>query len=285
MAGQGDRVTPIRRSMWAMRHKVVRVTAVIAVVASASMTHAICAQSSAEPAAGTSVRQAMPDSVATVPFKSGEVAEYNVKFGVISAGAASMRVVGAETLRDRSVWHIAFKLSGGIPFFHVDDLLESWMDRATLSSLRFTQRQKEGPKSRTKLYEIYPDRAIYVEMDKKPPREHPGVKDPLDDASFLYFIRTVSLTVGQTYSSDRYFRPDRNPVRIRVLRKETIEVPAGKFNCIVIQPVIKTDGIFSENGQAEVWLSDDDRHVVVQLKSKMSFGSINMYLKSYKPGQ
>jgi hypothetical protein len=53
---------------------------------------------------------------------------------------------------------------------------------------------------------------------------------------------------------------------------------------VVVQPVIKTPGIFSENGNAEVWLSDDSRHVLVQLKSKLSFGSINLYLRSYKPG-
>jgi hypothetical protein len=68
-----------------------------------------------------------------------------------------------------------------------------------------------------------------------------------------------------------------------VLRKERIRVPAGTFDAIVIQPVIKTKGIFSENGHAEIWLSDDDRHIMLQLKSKLSFGSLNLYLKSYFP--
>jgi hypothetical protein len=68
-----------------------------------------------------------------------------------------------------------------------------------------------------------------------------------------------------------------------VLRKERIRVPAGTFNAIVIQPVIKTKGIFSENGHAEIWLSDDDRHVMLQLKSRLSFGSLNLFLKSYYP--
>ncbi len=68
-----------------------------------------------------------------------------------------------------------------------------------------------------------------------------------------------------------------------MLRKERIRVPAGSFDAIVIQPVIKTKGIFSENGHAEIWLSDDDRHIMLQLKSKLSFGSLNLYLKSYFP--
>jgi hypothetical protein len=219
-----------------------------------------------------------------VPFKVGERAEYDVKFGPVKVGTASTLVEGVEKVRDRNAWHTIFRLQGGTFFYKVDDTFESWIDQETFSSLRFYQTQQEGSNDRQKRYEIYPDKGTYVEMDKKPPREHPGVHDPLDDGSFLFFVRTVPLTVGKVYESDRYFRPDRNPVRIKVLRKEQIEVPAGKFNCIVIQPVIKTKGIFSENGQAEVWLSDDARHIVVQLKSKLSFGAINLYLKSYKAG-
>ena len=79
--------------------------------------------------------------------------------------------------------------------------------------------------------------------------------------------------------------PDRNPVRVTVLRKEPVTVPAGTFNAIVVKPVIKTKGIFSEKGQAEVWLSDDSTRMLLQVKSKLSFGSLNLYLKSYTPAK
>ena len=219
-----------------------------------------------------------------VPFAVGELAQYDVKFGGLKVGSASTLVKGVEDVRGIPAWHTVFTLNGGTFFFRVNDVFESWFDRNTFSSLRFHQTQQEGSNDRAKRYEIYPDRGTYVEMDKKPPREHAGVKDPLDDGSFLFFVRTLDLQVGHTYESQRYFRPERNPIRVRVLRKETIDVPAGRFNCIVVQPVIKTPGIFSENGNAEVWLSDDSRHVLVQLKSRLSFGSINLYLRSYKPG-
>lgn len=218
------------------------------------------------------------------PFRVGETAEYEVRFGALRVGSATTEVVGIENVRGIPAWHTVFRLRAGTVFYHVDDTFESWIDRNSFSSLRFYQTQHEGSSDRRKRYEIYPDRAMYVEMDKNPPREHPGVRDPLDDGSFLFFIRTVPLIAGNIYEYDRYFRPDRNPVRIRVVRKETIDVPAGTFNCIVVQPVIRTSGIFSENGQAEVWLSDDPRHVVVQVKSRLSFGSINLYLRTYKPG-
>ena len=50
----------------------------------------------------------------------------------------------------------------------------------------------------------------------------------------------------------------------------------------MLQPIIKTSGIFSEGGQAEIWLSDDDKRMMLQMKSRLSFGSLNLYLRSYR---
>ena len=215
-----------------------------------------------------------------VPFAVGERLDYDVKFGPMHVGSGSMEVLGNENVRNRPTWHIVFRVKGGTFFYKVDDRFESWIETTTLSSLRHKQDINEGRRDRERVFEIYPDRPSYIEDDKP---EKPSVDQPLDDGSFLYFIRTVPLEVGKTYEFDRYFRPDRNPVKITVLRKEKVKVPAGTFDAIVIRPSIKSKGIFSENGQAEVWLSDDDRHIMLQMKSKLSFGSLNLYLKSYRP--
>ena len=220
---------------------------------------------------------------AKVPFAVGEHMEYDVKFGILRVGNAHMEVVGLDNLRGRPVWHTAFWVRGGNFMYRVNDVYESWMDAETLSSLRFVQELEEGGKDIERKFEIYPERAIFIQTTKTPNKEEQSVSQPLDDGSFLYFLRTIPLEVGQTYDFNRYFRPDRNPVRIKVLRKERVRVPAGTFDAIVVQPVIKTKGIFSENGHAEVWLSDDDKHIMLQLKSKLSFGSLNLYLKSYVP--
>jgi len=80
-----------------------------------------------------------------------------------------------------------------------------------------------------------------------------------------------------------YFRPDRNPVRIRVVKRERVRVPAGQFNAMIVEPIIVNSRIFPEGGGAKVWLSDDDNRIMLQMKSKLSFGSLNLYLKSYRP--
>ena len=229
-----------------------------------------------------SVFHAKSDS-ALQPFGVGERMEYEVRFGPLKVGTGHMEVVGIENIRGRDSWHTAFWVQGGTFFYKVNDVNESWFDTETLSSLRFVQQLEEGSKDRERHFEIYPDRAVFVATHDKPVKEQPSVHQPLDDGSFLYFIRTIPLEVGKTYDFDRYFRPDRNPVRIRVLRKEKVTVPAGTFEAIVVQPIIKTKGIFSEDGRAEVWLSDDSRRIMLQLKSHLSFGSLNLYLSSYFP--
>lgn len=220
-------------------------------------------------------------TAAPVPFELGESLTYDVRFGAIKVGTGRMRVLGREPVRGRDAWHVRFSVSGGTFFYRVNDVYESWMDVVTLNSLRYEQDLNQGSRDRERSFEIYPDRAVYRETTRDGP-ERPSVPDPLDDGSFLFFIRTVPLEVGQSYTFNRYFRPDRNPVIIRVLRREKIRVPAGEFDAIVIQPVIKTSGIFSEGGQAEIWLSDDARRIMLQMKSRLSFGSLNLYLRSYR---
>ena len=214
-----------------------------------------------------------------VPFDVGEKLDYEVKFGPLSVGRGTMEVMAMDSIRGHEAWHTVFSVKGGTFFYHVNDRFESWIDIRNFASLRHKQDINEGSKDRERHFEIFPNRATYIE-DNKP--ERPSVSEPLDDGSFLYFIRTVPLEVGKTYEFNRYFRPDRNPVKITVLRRERIKVPAGTFDAIVIRPSIKTKGIFSENGQAEVWLSEDDKRIMLQMKSKLSFGSLNLYLKSYR---
>lgn len=215
-----------------------------------------------------------------VPFGVGEKATYEVHFGKLRVGTGTMEVLGIEDVRSRPAWHTRFRIRGGIPFYRVDDVLESWIDREHFHALRFVQDLEEGGKVRERRFEIFPERQTYREGDQA---EQPSVASPLDDGAFLYFVRTIPLEVGRTYDFDRYFRPDRNPVRVRVLGRETIRVPAGTFETIVIQPVIKARGIFSEQGEARIWLSNDSQRIMVQMKTKTRIGSLNLYLTSNRP--
>jgi hypothetical protein len=227
-----------------------------------------------------SVRQPLESStMAAVPFGVGERMEYDIRFGKLHVGNGSMQILPMDTERSIDTWHTMFQLSGGIPFYHVNDTYEAWFDVHTLSSLRYWQNIDEGNYEPKRHYEIYPARREYV-LNDKPPNQ--SVSHPLDEASLLYYLRTVPLRVGLDTTIDDYFQAERNPIHLKVLRRDTIDVPAGRFAAIVVEPRFESK-LFSEGGHAEVWLSDDKNHIMLQMKSKVSFGSLNLYLKSYHP--
>jgi len=219
-------------------------------------------------------------STKPMPFGTGERMEYVAKYGFQHIGRGSMEVVGVEDVRGRPAVHTNFRLKGRYLFFSANYVLESWVDQATFSSVRFTQDNDEDSNDKDKVYEIFPDRQVYSVNNGA---ELPSVVDPLDEGALLYYVRTMDLEVGQTYTLNRYFRPDRNPVIVKVLKKETIKVPAGTFNTILVQPIIKSKGIFSEGGDARVWLSDDKDRVMVQMRVKLKVATISLQLTSTRP--
>jgi hypothetical protein len=210
-----------------------------------------------------------------IPFKVGEKLSYTAKLNFINAGEASMSVEGIEPIRGQPTYHTIFNVKGRVLFFHVDDHYESWFDTTNLVSLHHIQHIDESNHQVDKTYDFYPDRKVYVRNGE----EKPSVAEPLDEGSFIYFMRSVPLEVGKTYSFNRYYQPDKNPVIIRVDRKERITVPAGEFDAIVIEPIIKSKGLFGENGKAEVWFSDDSARTLLKLKSKLPFGTLYLELK------
>lgn len=246
----------------------------LSVVAALSLGGSLAAQVDSVP----------PKSVVTpvpVPFGVGEKLIYDVKFGPVKVGEGTMEVVDIVDVRGREAFHTRFRVKGGLAFYRVDDLLESWFDVETGNSLRFVQDTEHGGKTQERRFEIFPDRQMFQEGDKP---EQPSVLDPLDEGAFLYFVRTMELEVGKTYTLARYYRPDRNPLTLKVLKREKIIVPAGRFDAIVIQPIINSPrGIFKKDSQAQVWLSDDKDRIMLQAKTRTAVGSLNLYLRSYQP--
>jgi hypothetical protein len=215
-----------------------------------------------------------------VPFPVGERLTFSAKYGVFSVGSAVMEVMGIDTVHRMETVHIRFKISGGALWYHLDQTIESWVGRYDFRSRRFSSVQDERDKHRERRYEIYPDSGFYREEGRD--TTFATVLEPLDDAAFLYWIRTVPLEVGKKYEYARYFRPDRNPVIIEVLRRERVSVAGKKWRALVVRPRIPQGrGIFAEKSETRIWLSDDARRLVLAIQSNFSFGQVTLKLKDY----
>lgn len=217
-----------------------------------------------------------------MPWAAGEVLEYNVRLSGLKAGSGVMQVTGIDTIRGRSAWRFHFNIKGSaLGLYHVDDTYDSWMDVESLHSLRFEQDLLEGGRKTRRNYDIFPARRVFRQEGKE---EKPSVAEPLDDASFFFYVRTLPLEVGKQYTFDKYFDPKANPVVIKVLRRDTIDVPAGRFPAIVVQPTFQTNGLFSENGRAELWLSDDEHRILLRMDTHFAVFTLGLQLRKVTYG-
>jgi hypothetical protein len=212
------------------------------------------------------------------PFAVGEKLSYSAKLGMLTLGSGTLEVASVDTVRGVESFRLRFRLQGKTMFYSLDDVLESWIGTSDLTSRRFVQDFVENEKATKRHYEIFPDSGYYLEQGKNTRQEAPA--DPLDDAAFFYFVRVTPLEVGHKYTYDRYFRKEKNPVTIEVLKRERMELPDGsKIDCLVLHPVIDTKGLFSKRSDTRIWLTDDTRRLPVQIRSKFPFGTITLRLK------
>jgi hypothetical protein len=217
-----------------------------------------------------------------------EHADFDVKLGFVHVGTGEWTVLAYDTVAGFQTFHAILSIDGGFGPAKVEDRFESWGDATSwrtsrdVFSRRFSQSQHEVSYHKNVRYDISPERQEWVRSDGK--RDRTPTTKPLDDLTMLVFIRSLPLKVGDVYTIPRYFKSEGNPLVLRVVRRETVKVPAGTFQTIVVRPTIKTSGLFGEGGEAELYLTDDRLHSLVQLKSKVkAIGSLTLELKSYQP--
>lgn len=255
--------------------------------------HAAVDSCAASPALGETVGEA-----AAWSFPVGETSIYDVRvaLGRVRAprpvGEASLAVEGRESVDGTVAYRLALEMRGGIPLvYRMDDRKVSWVATGPLRTLRYEEHLRQGDYRRDRKCRMRPEEGRYscYREDEggrwRPIEDEQDVPMPeaaLDEVSFLYLVRGLPLEVGRTYRFDRLYERDGNPVVLEVLRRETVRVPAGRFETIVVRPIIETGGMFGDEGRAEVYLTDDDRRLIVKIASTMEVGRIDMLLKEYR---
>ena len=223
---------------------------------------------------------------AVVPYGPGERLEYNVKVGFFNGGKAHMEVLGIEDVRGEPTYHVEMDIKGGLLFgaLKAESHYDSWIDTNLIMSRRFISDVSNTGHSSYRSFEFYPDEMYWDQTDE-------GVTGvlgsalPLDDVSFLYFVRSLPLEVGETYTYSRYFKEDGNPVILEVERRDVREVGAGTFNTIVVRPTIQTSGLYKDGGDAELHFTDDENRYLVYMRVGMPVvGSITLHLENIVEG-
>ncbi len=224
---------------------------------------------------GTGVEAGHPEPQATPPPEArpllidGEKLDFEILYGAIPAGRASLEVKGRAT-SDGEVYRIVSRAQSNDMislFFEVDDVIVSEVDAETLLPVFFEKRLREGPFERDE-WAVYEPGGV-VKTEKREYDVEPGTRDIL---SALYYVRGYDLEVGDEVIVKAFEGGRSYDARIRVLRRETVRTGQGDYECLVIEPDI-VEGAFAKTGRMLIWLTDDALKMPVLMKSKVAVGS------------
>jgi len=218
----------------------------------------------------------------TLPFGVGEALTYRAQAGRLGTiGRGTMSITGAEQLRGREVYRLCFDFSGRVGPARISDHTRSLLDPRRMASLRYEKRERSPIFSTTEAVEIYPDERRWTAAEDGGATPTDA---PLDELSFLYYLRTLPLAAGESHTLRRHFDADRNPVEVRVVGRERVTVPAGDFATVVVEMRVPDRRQKSGTSTVRLFLTDDARRVPVRIESRMPVvGTTVLLLESQTP--
>jgi hypothetical protein len=217
-------------------------------------------------------------------FGVGERLKFEISYGPINAGSAVMEVKEIVQVEGRDCYRVISTAQSNRFFsaiYRVEDRVESFIDVQGIFPWKFQQKLQEG-KYRANRWALY-DQVNHTASTNRGDLDMPSyVQDVL---SIMYYARTQEMTVGDTLFVDSHSGRKVYPLAVKILRRERVEVPAGTFDCLVVEPMLKAGGLFKHEGRIWVWLTDDPVKLPVLMKTKVIIGTVDAKLKTYRLGR
>ncbi|MBU0509960.1 DUF3108 domain-containing protein [bacterium] len=220
---------------------------------------------------------------------AGERIDYYIALGIIPAGKARLEILDTTSINGHLTFHArstARSAKGYDLIFKVRDTVETWFDADSIYAVRFRKRLQEGPYRDEKYVEFdLADSLVrwWDDGERKPDIfVEPRVQDVL---SAGFFARTLPLAVGDTFGIRTHDVNKTYDLMVIVHARETVATLAGTFDSFKVEPVLRSGGLFKKEKGARVfvWVTADDRHLLVKMESRVSFGIITAEMESYQP--
>jgi len=217
-------------------------------------------------------------------FDVGEYLQFSVRYGILPAGTAVMEVLdtikynGAKCFKVRST----ARTNGFVStFYKVDDTVFTYIDYDGIFSHYFRKRLREGKYRNEKITHFDQRRHLAI-TDKDTIQTYSFVQDAF---SSFYYIRTQEIQPDVDILIDNHTDKKNYPLKVIVNGREKVKVPAGEFDCIIVEPVMRSEGIFKSKGRIKIWLTDDEYRLPVKMQTEVFFlGSIHADLKKFRYG-
>ena len=226
-------------------------------------------------------------------FTTGEKLSFEINYGFVTAGTATIEIAPQyQVINGRNCFDIFADVHSNESFewvYKFTEKLKSYIDAEGIFPWRFEQTISEPNYS--KLYEANFDQenlkvkvASTVKGEKKPDEEYNIQQYVHDIISAFYFARTFDYTKsnpGDMYYIPYFHNKSTVSLPVKYLGRETADVTAGEFKCIMLQPVLKEGDLASKADDLVVWVTDDANKMPVKVQVSIIIGSVKVELTSY----
>jgi hypothetical protein len=210
----------------------------------------------------------LPSESASLPFSLGEKVSYRVSLANgTKVGSATMWIEGPVDVRGTKTFLLKFDSRIRILLIPAVSRSSPWFDPVRGASLRFFKYERNPLSHHDESVDLFPDSKRWKSADGDSGLSTTSA--PLDELSFMYFIRTLPMTDGATYSLDRHFDTTRNPVTVSVIRREVIPTPMGELHVVRVEMRVRDPQHYEGEGIIRIHLSDDACRLPVRIESTM----------------
>jgi uncharacterized protein DUF3108 len=192
------------------------------------------------------------------PFSPGERLEYALTFGPFRVtGTGELKVDGPFRLGDEDAVLLSFDIEATIAGHRVSHHARSWLSTHRFTSLAY-EMNEESPLGRGARKWTNPG----------------GPALPLDELSFIYLLRTLPLPDDATLRLDRHYEPTRNPVRVRILKREVMVMSGLAFRTVLVEMRVHDPQRFPATGEGalRIHFTDDAARIPVRLEVPSPLG-------------
>jgi hypothetical protein len=203
-----------------------------------------------------------------LPFGAGERLRYRVSAGKLgSIGEGIMSVTGPIDVRGTSTLALRSDVHARVGLVKTSERAESWIDPTRMTALRYAKRTR-GPFSRSDhRVELFPESQRWE--DQRGRTGESPTTQPLDELSFIYYLRTLPLDSDTADNLVRHYDRERNPIVVRVLGRDTVRTNAGTFATITVEMRVKDPQRYGGEGIIRIDLSADEHRYPVRIRSSV----------------
>ena len=235
------------------------------------------------PSIGASAQQATTLSPprAGFSFPQKQTLTYTVDWRVFPAGTATLHF---EAAGDREKISAYADTIGAINLlFHVSDRFQSTFDRNKGCTYEFDKQTVEGRRQISSTLKLDYDQSKSILDEKNLVNgQTKHVEEPIqgcltDLLTGIYFASSQPMEVGKSFVVPVVDAMHTVNVTMKVEGREEIKTPVGTFKTVRVEPTADA-GVVKNRGNIWIWYTDDERHLPVQMRARLFWGTITFRL-------